>query len=145
MAYIVSAGSTINKPKLCATHWLLNYQISQWVFINKSTLAIPNNQIEEAFLMRQTRYNLSETAYPIPFFSVPQPLWENKVQNMAVFTAFWVEICAQQMTAQWELVSECIIPVQRASSDQYVWLATDEGRGKETLTRLGNKINCTIN
>lgn len=44
-----------------------------------------------------------------------------KTKYFAVFTAFWAQKRAQQMTMLRELTSECIIPVQRAGSDQYVW------------------------
>lgn len=104
MTYIFSAGSTINKPELCATHWFPNSQISQQLFINKSTLSIPNNQIEGALLMRQSPSNLSETAYPIPFFSsVPQPLWENKV-----FCCFYSFLSGEMYITNGNTVRTCV-------------------------------------
>lgn len=68
-----------------------------------------------------------------------------KTRYFAVFTAFWVERCTQQMATLWELVSECIIPVQQTGSDQYVCLPIDECGGKETITQLDKKKwQCTV-
>lgn len=65
-------------------------------------------------------YNLSGTAYPGYFFFSLCLSPSGTTRYFAVFTAFLVEKCAQQMTKLSELASECIIPVQQAGLDQYV-------------------------
>lgn len=85
--------------------------------------------------MRQSPSTLSSTTRPIPLLREPRPLGENKV-----FCCLYGFLSAETCTTNDKLVSEYIIPVRRAGSDQYVRLPTDESTGMvETIAVLGNR------
>lgn len=87
------------------------------LFINKSTLSFPNNQIEGAPLLRESRF--SRYSVSPPPLCTPSSNPSGKPSFLLSSHLPECEMHAQQMTACWEQVYECLIRATQKGTNQY--------------------------